>query len=531
MNVADHLVAKLVAEGVEVVFTVPGEQHDPIFRALAGTEIRVVQCRHEQAAAFMAYGYARSSSRVGVYLVISGPGVLNSTAALATAYAGNIRVLCIAAEVPVPFLGRGLGVPHEIPDQLGVLSSLTGWAARIERPEETRGVLDEAFHRLNTGRPRPVAIEIPTDVMDSEAIATDPWIPPTPALIDSDAVDAARAALESARSPIIYVGSGARAAAAEILELAELLQIPVTADVGGRGILSDAHALSLALPAAHKLWPRVDLVLAVGTRLRRPFAEWGVTDLPIVRIDLDEQEIHRVAVPAAAVVGDAGTILRAMLDKLHPVPERREWLAEVADAKREIDIEIARLTPQVDFLDAMRAALPADGYFVDELTQVGYTARVAFPVLRHSTYISSTYLGALGFGYATALGVKIAHPERAVLSISGDGGFLYTAVELATAVQHGIGIVAVVFNDNSYKNVERSQRKSMAHTVGTDLHNPDFVKLAEAFGAVGASATDPDELRTEIEKGFTRTRTPTVIEVPLGEMPNPWPLIRQPRVR
>ena len=201
------------------------------------------------------------------------------------------------------------------------------------------------------------------------------------------------------------------------------------------------------------------------------------------------------------------------------------------DARRGVDVEIAQLTPQVDFIRAMRSALPDDGFFVDEMTQVGYVARLAFAVRRPSTYVLPTYLGALGFGFATSLGVKIAHPDRAVLSISGDGGFLYTAAELATAVQHGIGVVAVVFNDNSFANVKRSQRKFMETTIATELHKPDFVRFAESFGAVGVRAGDPEELQTEIERGFARARTPTVIEVPVGETANPWPLIRLPRVR
>ncbi|GAA2425324.1 thiamine pyrophosphate-dependent enzyme [Streptomyces macrosporus] len=532
MNVAEHLVARLVDEGVDVVFTVPGEQLDPVFKALADTGIRVVHARHEQAAAFMAYGYARSSRRVGVYTVISGPGVLNSTTGLATAYAGDARVLCVTAQIATPLLDRGLGIPHEIPDQLGVLQSLTGWAARVEKPGGATSALDEAFHRLRHHRPRPVALEIPTDVLAAEVVSPDPWVaPPAPRPPGPHAIEAARAALASARAPIVFVGSGARGASAEIAALAESLKAPVTTELGGRGIVSDEHELSVSLPVAHRLWPHADVVLAVGTRLLRPQVEWGVDGLRIIRVDLDEEEIHRVSSPEVSLVGDAAEVVRALLDGLEPVDEREEWLAMAADARRGVDVEIARLTPQVDFVGAMRSALPEDGFFVDEMTQVGYVARVAFPVLRPSTYVLPTYVGALGFGFATSLGVKIAHPERAVLSISGDGGFLFTAAELATAVQHGIGVVAVVFNDGSFSNVKRSQLKFLDSTIATELHNPDFVGFAEAFGAVGVRADGPEQLKTEIERAFARPRTPTVIEVPVGDMPNPWPLIRLPRVR
>lgn len=531
-NVAEHIVARLVEEGVDIVFTVPGEQLDPVFRALADTRIRVVHTRHEQAAALMAYGYARSTGRIGVFTVISGPGVLNSMVGLATAYAGDSRVLCLAAQVPTAVLERDLGFPHEIPDQLGVLRRVTGWAARVDKPGAVTSVLDEAFHRLRHDRPRPMAVEVPLDLLAQEVTSPDPWVaPPTPRSPDQHAVEEAAVALAGASTPIIFVGSGARAASAAITELAERLKAPVTSELGGRGIVSDEHDLSLSLPAAHRLWPAADVVLAVGTRLFRPQTEWGVDGLRIIRVDLDAEEIHRVCSPSVPVVGDAGEVIRGLLDRLRQVRQREGWLAEVARARRAAAADIARLTPQVDFVRAIRDALPADGFFVDEMTQVGYVARLAFPVLKPSTYVLPTYTGALGFGFATALGVKLAHPERAVVSISGDGGFLFTGVELATAVQQGIGVVAVIFNDGSFSNVRRSQLKFMSPTIATELHNPDFVRFAEAFGAVGVRVHDPRELGVEIARALADPRTPTVIEVPVGETANPWPLIRLPRVR
>jgi acetolactate synthase-1/2/3 large subunit len=265
--------------------------------------------------------------------------------------------------------------------------------------------------------------------------------------------------------------------------------------------------------------------------LRRPFAEWGTEGLTIVRIDIDDDEIHRVRAPAIPVLGDAVACMRALLVDLPPMGDRAAWNDQIRAARNDIGAELAKLQPQVGFLEAMRDALPDDGILVDELTQVGYTARITFPVRQPSTYISSTYFGALGFGFATALGVKVAHPEREVLSLSGDGGFLYTANELASAVQHGLGVVAVVFNDSSYANVERSQRRHLSVGIGTALHNPDFPLFAESFGAVGVRVHDADGLQAEIEKGFTRSHTPTLIEVPVGPMPNPWPFIRLPKVR
>jgi acetolactate synthase-1/2/3 large subunit len=370
------------------------------------------------------------------------------------------------------------------------------------------------------------------DVLAAEVESPDIWVaPPAPAAPETGAIEAARTALAGARAPIIFVGSGARAASAEITELAELLKAPVTTELGGKGIVSDEHELSVSLPVAHRLWPDADVVLAVGTRLYRPQVEWGLDGLQIIRVDLDEEEIHRVASPAVPIVGDSAEVVRSLLRGLRPLDERAEWLARAAELRETVDAEFARLTPQMDYLAAMRAALPDDGFFVDEMTQVGYVARVAFPVFAPSTYVLPTYHGALGFGFATSLGVKVAHPDRAVLSISGDGGFLFTGVELATAVQQELTVVAVIFNDNCFANVERSQRKFLTTTIGCELHNPDFVKFAESFGAVGVRAHTPEELSTEIERALARPRTPTVVEVPVGEMANPWQYIRLPRVR
>ncbi len=531
MNVAECLVSRLVTEGVEVIFTVPGEQHDPIFAALAHTEIRVVHTRHEQAAALMAYGYARSTRKLGVCLLLSGPGVLNATTALATAYAGDAKVLCLAAQIPTQYLDRKLGFPHEIPDQLGILKSLTGWSTRVAESREIYPALAEAFHRLKTNRPRPIALEIPIDVLAAEVTATPFWsAPATLAADQARALDRARELLAAASAPLIFVGSGARGACAEVAKLARLLQAPVTTELGGRGVLNDRDPLAIALPVAHALWTEADVVLAIGTRFYRPQADWGTEGLRVIRIDLDAEEIHRAGPPEVPLVGDAAELLRQLLEGTRPC-ERPEWVAAVTQARKDYGDQVAKLSPQYEFVQAMRAALPEDGFFVDEMTQVGYVARLAFPVFRPSTYVLPTYVGALGFGFATALGVKIAHPDRAVLSISGDGGFLYTCTELATAVQQRIGVVAVVFNDGCYTNVKRSQQKFLDSTIATELHNPDFVQLAQSFGAVGVSAEGPTQLGEQLVKAFARVDCPTVIEVPLGETANPWPLIRLARVR
>src|SRR5246127_1013256 len=292
------LVEMLRRHGIDTLFALPGVQNDALFEALydAGDKLRVIHPRHEQAAAYMAYGYARASGKTGTYAVVPGPGVLNTTAALSTAYATNAPVLCISGQIPSDLIGRGFGLLHEIPDQLGILRRLTKWAARIEHPTQTGRLVNEAFRQLRDGRPRPVGLEIPPDVL---ALETEVALPAADtsaevATPDAELIDKAAALLADAKKPLLFVGSGAVGAAEEVVAIAEMLEAPVVSFTGGKGIVSDRHYLAQPALAGHGLWREADVVLAVGTRLHQPKARWGVDrDLKLIRIDLDPIEITR----------------------------------------------------------------------------------------------------------------------------------------------------------------------------------------------------------------------------------------------
>ncbi len=537
MTGAQAVVEMLRRHGVDTLFALPGVQNDALFNALydARGAIRVIHTRHEQGVAYMAYGYAKSTGRVGAYAVVPGPGVLNTTAALATAYAANARVLCISGQIPTQQIGRGLGVLHEIPDQLAILRGLTKWAARIDDPAQVPHLVGEAFYQLHTGRPRPVALEIPTDVLALEADVTLPGAPeayPVPGP-DPGAIDRAATLLGRAERPLIMVGGGADHAAAELLAVAEMLQAPVVSNTHGRGAVSDRHYLGLHGPGGHRLWADADVVLAIGTRLLRPLTAWGVDEaLMLIRVDIDPSEIERIHPPTIGIVADARRTLAALLEALpaHNRP-RASRETELRALKADLDQAFATLQPQYDLLRVIRDELPDDGILVDEMTQVAYVARYALPVYRPRTLITPGYQGTLGYGFATALGVKIAHPDRAVLSISGDGGFMFTAAELSTAVLHKIGVVALVFNDGAYGNVLRMQKDMHGgRVIATNLRNPDFVKLAESFGAMGVRAAGLPELRAALRAAFAHPG-PTLIEMPVGEMPEPRRFTHLPRVR
>jgi acetolactate synthase-1/2/3 large subunit len=536
MTGGEALVEMLRRHGVDTVFALPGVQNDALFAALydARNAIRVVHTRHEQAAAYMAYGYARATGRVGTYIVVPGPGFLNTCAALSTAYATNTPVLCIAGQIPLAMIGRGLGFLHEIPDQLGIMQRLTKWSARIERPAETPHLVNEAFYQLTTGRPRPVALEVPLDVLAEKAEVglRDPLPAEPPPLAGRDAIKKAADILAASKRPLIIAGGGARGAGAEILRLGERLQAPVMSTYSGKGAVDWNHPLTINFPTGHRLWPDVDVVLAIGTRLQAQLVSWGVDDaLKVLRVDLDPLEINRVRRPAVGILSDARLAAAALLAALEDMPARPSREAEVSALKATVAQELTRLSPQAEFAAAIREALPPDGFYVDELTQVAYVGRATMPFSRARSYIDSGYQGTLGFGFPTALGVKVAHPDRPVVSVSGDGGFMYAMPELATAVLHGIAVVAVVFNDNAFGNVKRIQRNDYGgRVIASDLHNPDFAKVAALFGAAGARATTPAELAAEIRSAIKHPG-PTVIEVPVGDMPDPWKALSLGRAR
>ena len=530
------VIKSLAAHGIDTVFGLPGGQLDHLFDALyhERARVRLIASRHEQGAAYMAFGYARSTGRPAVYTVVPGPGVLNTTAALCTAYACNTPVMCLAGQIPSPAIGRGFGELHELPDQLGTMRLLTKWAARIETPASTPRIIARAFATMQSGRPRPVAVEMAPDVMAAEAEvpATYPESLPV-ATPDPAAIERAAAIIAAARTPMIYVGSGAIGAAESVRRLAELIDAPVVSFRSGRGIVSDEHPLGFTLPAGHRIWRNVDVVIGIGSRMLEPLCHWGVDqDLKVIRIDIDPEEVARAGEPTVGLVCDASATLAALIPEVEKRLSRRmNRRAEYAAVKAAVAHDIEGVQPQHRYLEAIRQALPHDGFFCDEITQCGFASWYAFPVTRPREHINCGYQGTLGYGYATALGVKVAHPDRPVVSISGDGGFMFNLAELATAVQYDIGLKTVVFNSGSYTNVKRQQREWFGNRlIASDLRNPDFLRLAEAFGAAAYRAESPAELRAVLERSLGE-RGPAIIEVPVGEMATPWPHILLSKVR
>ncbi|WP_420641715.1 thiamine pyrophosphate-dependent enzyme [Candidatus Leptofilum sp.] len=530
-------VKTLIAHNIHTLFGLPGVQNDWLYNALydAQDQIRVIHTRHEQGAGYMALGYALAKGEISVFNVVPGPGLLNASAALATAYGLNAPVLCLTGQIPSNQIGLGKGVLHEIPDQLAILRGLTKWAERASSVADVSGIMYAAFAELQNGLPRPVAVEIPMDVLAERGaveLAARP-APVTHPQPDLELVEKAAKALGEAKRPLIFVGSGAQNASTEVRQLATMLEAPVVGYRTGQGIMDGRHYLSLHLPPAHELWKTTDAVLLIGTHGRIPIKSWGVDDeMTLIKIDIDPTTHDLFHPPHIPITARAEETLPLLLERTAAHNQKRTSRKdELLAIKAAWEQRTAYLEPQKSYLKVIREALGEDGIFVDELTQVGFASRIVYPVYQPRTYISTGYMGTLGYGFPAALGVKVAKPDLPVISVAGDGGFMFGVQELATAMQHRIGLITIIFNNNQYGNVQQMQKNLYGNRViASNLHNPDFVKLAESFGAQGLRAKSPQELRRAIQQGL-QTDLPTVIEVPVGDMPSVDRFRKLPKVR
>jgi acetolactate synthase-1/2/3 large subunit len=533
----EAIVSGLKAHSVDTIFGLPGAQVYGLFDAFHQAKLNVIGARHEQACGYMAFGYARASGKPGVFSVVPGPGILNASAAMLTAFGCNEPVMCLTGQVPSDYLGRGRGHLHEMPDQLATLRSFVKWADRIDYPADAPIKVARGFQEMTSGRRGPVALEMPWDVFTQRAETADatrlePFAAPSP---DSDRIKAAAALIKAAKAPMIFVGAGAMDAGDAILELAEMIDAPVVAFRSGRGIVSNAHELGLTMAAAYNLWPQTDLMIGIGSRMelpttfRWPFRPEG---LKSIRIDIDPVEFRRLTVDAP-IVADAIEGTRALVAAVSKAgytktSGRRETI-RAASAKAQKDIQA--IQPQMAYLDILRDVLPDNAIVTDELSQVGFTSWFGFPVYQPRTFITSGYQGTLGSGFPTALGAKVAHPDRPVVAITGDGGFMFAVQELATAVQFKIGVVTLVFNNNAYGNVRRDQLQVFdGRVVAADLVNPDFVKLAESFGVGAIRVTSPAEFKPALEKALADGGPYLIaIDVVRDSEVSPWAFIHPKR--
>lgn len=531
MTGGEAMARQLAQEGVSHIFGIPGVQLDYATNGLSKVtdQIRFIATRHEQTATYAADGYARTTGRVGVGMVVPGPGVLNAGAGLVTSLSTSSKVLLIAGQIPTRGLGKDLGMLHEIPDQSGLLRQLSRGSELVTDADRVPGALRAAMAQLANG-PGPVVVELPPDVLSrltaADILEVQRATPPSPG--DPADLDAVAEHLFAARRPIILAGGGAVAAEAhaELIALARHLGAPITTTSNGRGAVDDRDPLALMPVAGREVMARADVVLIVGSRgltqAGRPVtAAEGST---VLHITLDPKDFSAPRTPAVTVTADAKAALGALVARLGS-EERVCWAADLGDVREREAAALGRLQPQWSYCQALRRAIPDDGVLVNELTQVGYVSMIGYPVHRPRSYLWPGYQGTLGYGYPTSLGVKVGNPGRAVVSITGDGGFGYGLSELATAAHEQIGVVVVVFSDGAYGNVQRMHKAQFDGVqLGTELTNPDWVALAHAFGINAERVTDAAQLETALGRAIDADK-PALIEVPMPSTPDPWGLI------
>lgn len=545
---AQAIVNCLEREGIEFVFGIPGLYNMPIFDALyRHPTIRVITVRHEQGAAFMADGYARVTGKPAAVLTLPGPGLTNAMTGIGEAFYDSQPMLVLSTQVNREFIDQDRGLLHEMTRQFEMLQPLTKSGERINDGSEIAAVFQRAMAALRYGRPRPVQIEIPRDIqveMTEWNEAPHPNLPlvrggtvasqttvPSPSRggvgRGRDLADIA-ALLAQSQRPLIFAGGGTNnpQTSQALVKLAERLGAPVLTTGMGVGAIPSDHPLACGVPwiAAGDPRPLVaacDAFIAVGTRFNLAFtANWNLP-LPetTLRIDIDPDEIERNLPMKYKVVGDGGEVLTAIDDLLAGAGLDRQGqvspqlAAAQATFRQQITAKVGKTMP---WMQALRAALPRAGILACDMSLFWADMLAAFPIYQPRTMLFPWGFGTLGFALPEAIGAKLAAPERPVLAIVGDGGFLFTGAELATAVQYRLPIPILVPNNHAYGMIKVQQRDQYDEQfMAVDLTNPDFVALAHAYGAYGVKATTPTAMAAAITSAFAADK-PTLIEIPWG---------------
>jgi acetolactate synthase-1/2/3 large subunit len=535
MTGGQALIRSLVREGVEMIFGIPGVQMYGIMAALRDEPaIRMITTRSEMSTTHMADGYARAGGRVGASLVVPGPGVYNAAGGLSTAYSVSSPVLLIAGQTPIDTIGSNTGALHEVNDQMDAIKPVTKWQGRMLQPSDVAQTVHNAFRELNNGRPRPVYIDIPPEAMlDFDEIDLMESAPRERQTPSQDKLEAAAKILAGASNPVIYAGSGVlRGGAMDELEaLTDKTNIPVFTSRGGKGAISDRHPhvfggiSRVAGGRLAEVIAETDVMLVIGSRLAMGKPN---PDVKIIQIDADPYEIGLSGDDRLALVGDVKSTMPALGDALADAGfSQSSPVDKVAAIREELAGPEGRVEPQNTMLDDIREGFPDDGIAIYGVTQLGYVSRTYWPVYEPYTFIDSGYSENLGYAFPTALGAKVAQPDKPVLCVTGDGGFGYHTPELSTAVKYGINVVTVLFNDNAYGNVARDLDMDFGGHYEMDLHNADYMELAAAYGVEGIKVDDHSKLKNTVADAVQLDK-PVLIEVPFTRMPRPWPASSRP---
>jgi acetolactate synthase-1/2/3 large subunit len=516
-----YLTKLLEAYGVDTVFGIPGVHTVELYRGLAGSSIRHITPRHEQGAGFMADGYARVSGRPGVCFIITGPGMTNIATAMAQAYGDSIPMLVISTVNSHGRMGSGEGWLHELPNQQALINTITAFSYTVNRPEELAPALARAFAVFDSARPRPVHIELPINVMLAEADHL-PVPQKVARLRRPDAgmteISAAAKLLDTAKTPVILAGGGARHAAAEIRALAEKLDAPVAMTTNGRGILPPDHPLGVSVSASfsatRQMIEAADVVLAIGT-------EFGPTDydmyedgfftIPgkLIRVDIDPIQVMRTVMPEIGIVGDSASTAAQLAGTV--ATARHDGAARAAAARKDPPGDLTGpMRGDLYLLETIRDRLPG-AIFVGDSTQLVYSGNLGYTAAAPGTYFNSaTGYGTLGYGLPAAIGAKAAAPGQTVIVLAGDGGLQFSVAELASAKEAKLPLILLLLNNFGYGEIKSYMVSKNIPPLGVDLYTPDFIALGEAYGWETATARNVDDLVGMVEAA-SRGTEPTMI--------------------
>ena len=520
-----HAVVQALQEnGVDLVFGIPGTHNLEVYRHLHGSGIRHVTPRHEQGGGDAADAYARVSGRPGVVVTTTGPGVTNAVTSVATSYADSIPVLLVSPGVPRGTERLDRGWLHEMKDQQAHLDAVVDRSVRVDSAAEAYAAVHEAFARWRTERPRPVHLEVPVDVLaadhDTDDLAAPSGARPAAAPTDAE-VRAAAEVLASATSVVVIAGGGARRATDELRRVAERLRAPVITTVNGKGVLPETHPLSLGasirLAAAHEVITGAAALLVVGSVLGDDEL-WGHTvqpSGPVVRLDVDERQLHKNLGATHAVHGDAAATLARLLDAL-PDEVAGDLGDRAAELRRRCEAGARQDGARFEaYHAALRQALPPETIIAGDSAQVSYFGTAhQWPSLRPGQFVYPAGFATLGYGIPGGIGAALAAPDTPVVVVAGDGGTMFTVQEFATAVDLGLGLPVVVANNGGFQEIREGMEQAGIEPLAVDVRSPDFPLLGKALGGEGVRVQDPAALAREVVAALERS-VPTFIEVPL----------------
>ena len=522
MTCGEALMHLLGDYGVDAVFGIPGEHTLELYRGIESSRVRHVLTRHEQGAGFMADGYGRVTGKPGVCTLITGPGVTNCTTPLAQAYADSVPMLLISSANRSESLGKGWGCLHEITDQSAVTAPLTAFSAMVRTPDEIPELIAQAFTVFHSRRPRPVHISVPLDLLGLPVEGG--WtvrVPPQRPVAPPAAIDSAASLLAAARRPVILVGGGAQDAGDCVRRLCERLDAAVISSNAGKGVVPESHPLSLGggliTKAIRDFLETADVVLSIGCEISETdsFEDYLTINGELIRIDLDSSKFNDLYPATVAVQGDAGPSVEAIVRSLERRPVKADkGTAESLDAVR--TRQAADLTAverqHAKLLLELRSLLPPDTIMFGDIAQLVYTGSAVMPTDLPRTWFYPAGLGTLGCALPGAIGAKIALPDRPVIVLVGDGGFLFTIQELATAVEEALAIPIVLWNNDSLAMIRDGMIKRGISQIGVNPKNPDFMKIAEGFGCHGVRPDSLASFASAADKAL-QASVPTVIEI------------------